>query len=99
MQDLSYDAVGWIDWNYAVDLDGGPSYLGNGVDAGVVVNSTAGEFYKQPIYYAFAHFSKFIPPGSVRVDISQTLLNSVTGIGSVAFQRPDGAIAVVLQNE
>lgn len=98
LQDLNYDSVGWIDWNFAVDLDGGPSWLNNGVDAGIVVNATANEFYKQPLYYALAQFSKFIPPGSVRVDVSPSTLASAAGIETVGFQRPDGAIALVLQN-
>ena len=30
--------------------------MGNFVNAPILVNATAGEFYKQPMYYALAHF-------------------------------------------
>lgn len=83
----------------ALDTVGGPTYIDNFVDSTIIVNSTAGEFYKQPMYYALAHFSKYVPPGSVRIEATPSILSSVSGVNSVAFQRPDGAIALILQNE
>lgn len=50
----------------ALNTDGGPS-LTYDIDAPVIVNQTGGEFYKQPLFYAMGHFSKFVPPGSKRV--------------------------------
>ncbi|CAG0889293.1 unnamed protein product [Cyprideis torosa] len=38
-----------------------PNWAGNLVDAPIIVNPTANEFYKQPMYYAMGHFSKFLP--------------------------------------
>lgn len=57
-----------MDWNLALDPEGGPN-LNLPTDAAVIVNASSGEFYKNPIFYVFGHFSKFIHPGSRRLDI------------------------------
>ncbi|KAI6239653.1 Glucosylceramidase [Aphelenchoides fujianensis] len=51
--------VGWVDWNLALDTEGGPNWAHNFVDSPIIVNATAGEWYKQPMFYVLAHFSKF----------------------------------------
>ena len=40
-------------------LQGGPNWADNLVDSPVIVNEEAGEFYKQPMYYALGHISRF----------------------------------------
>lgn len=97
IDDLEHSVSGWIDWNLILDDVGGPNYVKNGVDAAVVLNSTThSEFYRQPIFYVMAHFSKFIPPDSVRIDAK--LSTSHASIRTVAFLCPDNTIAVVLLN-
>lgn len=89
---------GWIDWNLVLDLEGGPNWVDNNVDSPIVVNATADEFYKQPMYYAIAHVSKYVPPGSVRIDTSISLAASFAGIQSTGFLRPDGAVVLIIHN-
>lgn len=84
---------GWIEWNLALDLKGGPAWVPNYLDAPIVVNNTKDEFYKQPKFYAIGHFSKFIPRGSERINLTQTSV-----LKSVGFQRPDGTKVIVLYN-
>uniref|UniRef100_A0A0R3RWK4 Glucosylceramidase n=1 Tax=Elaeophora elaphi TaxID=1147741 RepID=A0A0R3RWK4_9BILA len=69
IQDLSHWVSGWTDWNLCLDLKGGPNFAKNYVDAPIIVNATADEFYKQPMFYIMGHFSKFIPPGSARIEL------------------------------
>ncbi|MEY2792207.1 MAG: Glucosylceramidase [Bacteroidota bacterium] len=45
-------------------------------------------------YYIIAQASKFIVPNSVRIGSS-----TLKGINQVAFKRPDGSFAILLQNE
>lgn len=80
-----------------LDEAGGPNWVDNYVDAPIIVNAQAGEFYKQPVYYALSHFSKYIPRGSVRIDASASLL--AADVGTAAFLRPDGAVTLILQNQ
>lgn len=69
IQDLNHWVTGWTDWNLALDLKGGPNWANNFVDSPIIVNSAKDEFYKQPMFYALGHFSKFISENSVRVDL------------------------------
>lgn len=80
----------------ALDLNGGPTYVSNSVDCPIIVNATADEFYKQPMYYALGHFSKFIPKGSVRVESDASYNDNVQ---VVAVKRPDDAIVAVILNK
>lgn len=98
LEDLEHHVGGWIDWNLILDESGGPSYINNTVDAAIILNSTThNEFYRQPIFYAIAHFSKFIPPGSVRIE--STLNGFRCGqIKAIAFLRPDEKVCIVLYN-
>src|SRR4051812_42353526 len=63
-------AIGWTDWNLALDQQGGPNRILNFVDAAIIVNSTGNseEYYQQPMYFHLGHFSRFVLPGSVRID-------------------------------
>ncbi|KAK3879334.1 hypothetical protein Pcinc_016091 [Petrolisthes cinctipes] len=76
LEDLNHWATGWVDWNMALSMGGGPNWVNNAADSPIIINTDAGEFYKQPMFYALGHFSKFIPPGSIR------MASSVSGPGS-----------------
>lgn len=67
IEDFQRQTGVWIDWNLALDMEGGPNWVKNFVDSPIIVNAKAREFYKQPMYYALGHFSRFFRPGFVRV--------------------------------
>ncbi len=54
------------------------------------------EAYKQPMYYALGHFSKFIPEHSVRVYSSGVRMGPLQ---TLSVQKPDGSVVLVLLNE
>ncbi|KAH3869575.1 lysosomal acid glucosylceramidase-like [Dreissena polymorpha] len=64
LEDLAHGVSGWVDWNLALDRTGGPNWQNNLADSPVIVDAEKDEFYKQPMFYAMAHFSKFVKPGS-----------------------------------
>jgi glucosylceramidase len=45
-------------------------------------------------YYIIAHASKFVPPGSVRIES-----NNAAGIFNAAFKTPDGKKVLVVVND
>ncbi|SHO60655.1 glycoside hydrolase family 30 protein [Algoriphagus zhangzhouensis] len=49
---------------------------------------------RNPAYYIIAHASKFVDPGSVRIDSSEP-----EGLANVAFERPDGKKVLIVLNE
>ncbi|CAF2923196.1 unnamed protein product [Rotaria sp. Silwood2] len=69
--DLLVGASGWTDWNIVLDLEGGPNHIRNFVDSPIIANTSSGTvFYKNPMYYAMGHFSKFIPRNSIRLGMN-----------------------------
>ena len=84
MYDLINNAHGWIDWNLLVNSDGGINHVGNNCDAPLVTTPKFDGIVIQPKYYYMGHFSKFIAPGSVRVE--------VIAIGNFNYQMIDPSI-------
>ncbi|RXG52436.1 putative glucosylceramidase 4, partial [Armadillidium vulgare] len=39
IQDSNHWSTGWIDWNLALDLQGGPNWVSNFVDSSIIVNA------------------------------------------------------------
>lgn len=94
---LNHYVSGYIDWNLILDANGGPNYANNLIDAAIMANANFTEVYKQPLFYAMAHFSTFIPPGSARI-FSNTVQLQTINVLSVAFLRPDDKISMILYN-
>jgi glucosylceramidase len=90
---------GWTDWNLCLDEQGGPNWANNFVDSPIIVNTTTREeFYKNPMFYALGHFSKFVPPGSVRIDASISRLPYNNRFDAVAFVTPNSQRVLVAHN-
>ncbi|XP_018494695.1 lysosomal acid glucosylceramidase [Galendromus occidentalis] len=96
LEDLRHHVNAWVDWNLFLNTEGGPNWAGNRVDSAIIVDTKTSTFYKQPTYYAIAHFSKFIPRGSVRLD--DALDGSQEKLTVVTFLRPDKLKATVILN-
>ncbi|XP_037563118.1 lysosomal acid glucosylceramidase-like [Dermacentor silvarum] len=96
LQNLNHWSSGWTDWNMALDTQGGPNWARNFADSPIIVNASAKEFYKQPMYYALGHFSKFLPRGSIRID--SRLNRSSKNLSYVAFLTPKSDVVVIVLN-
>lgn len=94
IENLNHWSVGYIDWNMALNMQGGPYYSTVGNDAVIVVNAENDEFYKNPMFYVLGHFSKFISHGSVRI---QSTSNNEQ-IQHLATKNTDGSTSVFLHN-
>ncbi|CAG2168834.1 unnamed protein product, partial [Oppiella nova] len=88
---------GWVDWNIALDMNGGPRWNEKkGYGGTLNIDPAKGEAYKQPSFYMIGHFSKFIPPESVR--IGHTVDKSVPSFTVLTVQRPDNQTVLVALN-
>lgn len=94
---LSHWVVGYIDWNMLLDRNGGPNYAQNFIDAAIMANDNFTEIFKQPLFYAMAHFAKFIPANSVRIGSKMFQLHE-KDVSCVTFLRPDKRIVIILYN-
>ncbi|KAK7115929.1 lysosomal acid glucosylceramidase-like [Littorina saxatilis] len=96
LDDLNHWVTGWTDWNIALSTIGGPNWVHNLDNSPIFVNATAKEFYKQPMFYAMGHFSKFLPPGSVYLEMA--VPSPSPYVKAAAFLRPDSNVAAVFLN-
>ncbi|TYZ67238.1 hypothetical protein PybrP1_011846 [[Pythium] brassicae (nom. inval.)] len=101
VNDLANYATGWMDWNLVLDTKGGPTWVESNVDSPILVDEVDKiEFYKQSMYYVMGHFSKFQPPGSVRVklELSVNAAAALVTVDRVAFFTPGNQVVFVLHN-
>ncbi|CAF2091942.1 unnamed protein product [Rotaria magnacalcarata] len=101
--DLLVGASGWTDWNIVLDLEGGPNHSQNFVDSPIIANTTSGTvFYKNPMYYAMGHFSKFISRDSIRIGMEvlkeEKLFALVVPLKIVSFLTPENQLVIVVLN-
>lgn len=86
---------GWIDWNMVLDKQGGPGWAKNWCMAPVLADPDSDEVYFTPMYYALAHFSRFLRPGAkvlgVKCESKEVM--------ATAVRNPDGTLAVVVINQ
>jgi glucosylceramidase len=81
-------------WNLAADPQAGPHTNDGGCPVcygAITLDGDQARFNEA--YYALAHFSKFVPPGSVRIGS-----NELEQLSTVAFLTPDGQIVLVAVN-
>ena len=80
-----------------LDTTGGPNWAHNYVESPIIVNATSHEYYKNPMYYALGHFSKYLVPDSVRLGhIEQPKMHK--NILVTVFERPDNGTVLTILN-
>jgi len=90
IQNFKIGFTAWVDWNFALDMSGGPNWARNHRNAPTLVDVDKNEFYRLPMFYHLAHFSKFFTPGTqiIPSDSSSALFG----------KRPDGYFTAVAVN-
>lgn len=81
-------------WNLALDEKGRPNIGPFSCGGLVTIHSQTREITRSGQYWAFAHFSRNIRRGAMRIESS----SKVTGIDQVAFENPDGQKVLVATN-
>lgn len=81
-------------WNLAADPQAGPHTNNGGCTmCWGAVTLDGNNATRNVAYYALAHFSKFVPPGSLRVASTES-----EQLSTVAFLTPEGKVVVVISN-
>ncbi len=84
-----------LEWNLAADENQDPHTDRGGCDRCLgAVTISGDEVTREPAYYIIAQASKFVRPGSVRVES-----NMPEDLPNVAFLTPEGKVAVIVQNK
>lgn len=82
-----------LEWNLANDLTFGPHTPGGCTECKGAL-TIGGNITRNVGYYIVAQVSKFVPPGSFRIASTES-----SGLGSVAFLRPDGKKVLLVLND
>lgn len=84
-----------LEWNLAANETQDPHTDRGGCDRCLgAVTITGDKVTREPAYYIIAHASKFVRPGSVRVES-----NMPEGVNNVAYTTPDGKTVAIIQNK
>ncbi|SOC79590.1 glucosylceramidase [Salinimicrobium sediminis] len=84
-----------LEWNLAADENQQPHTDRGGCDRCLgAITITGDEVTREPAYYIIAQASKFVRPGSVRVES-----NLPEDLPNVAFLTPEGTVALIVQNK
>ena len=86
---------GYIDWNLFLDNTGGPNHVNNLCDSPIIVDVFPENLVMQSSYYYVGHFSKYIRPGALRINLK----NNHQNLKATAFKNTDGTVAFVVLNE
>ncbi|XP_030832503.1 lysosomal acid glucosylceramidase [Strongylocentrotus purpuratus] len=97
IENMSHWVTGWVDWNMALNIQGGPSWIAHKLNAPIIVDAEYDVFYKQPMFYHLGHFSKFVLPDSSRVGLKIDQSEDQK-LEAISFLRPDGIVALVVIN-
>ncbi|MCR5886904.1 glucosylceramidase [Hymenobacter sp. J193] len=82
-----------LEWNLAADQNYGPHTEGGCSTCLGALTINGGTVSRNPAYYVIAHASKFVRPGSVRIDT-----NLPSTLPNVAFKNPNGQKVLIVQN-
>jgi glucosylceramidase len=106
--DLNAWTEAWIEWNVLLDSSGGPTCIGPSdtdicvplighCDAPILADVHNQSITVRDSYWHMAHFSRFIPSGSVR--IGQTgATDTAASLMAVSVLTPDSTVVVIVLN-
>ncbi|MFF7340523.1 RICIN domain-containing protein [Streptomyces sp. NPDC008163] len=84
-----------IDWNLALDQNGGPHQGGCSDRCNGVVEIANGNVTRNAEFYVLGQLAKFVKPGATRIGSTS---QGNGGVENVAFQNPDGTRAAYVVN-
>ncbi|MEU2822580.1 RICIN domain-containing protein [Streptomyces bacillaris] len=84
-----------INWNLALDRNGGPHQGHCGNRCNGIVEIADGQVTRNAEFYVLGHVTKFIRPGATRIGSTS---QGAGGVQNVAFRNPDGTRAAVVVN-
>jgi glucosylceramidase len=89
-----------VNWNLALDPEGGPHNGGCDTCTGVVTVGPGQAVTENAEYYTLGHLARFVRPGAVRIASTSFGTTGWNGqIMDAAFRNRDGSTALVVHNE
>ncbi len=89
-----------VNWNLALDPNGGPHNGGCDTCTGVLTVGPGDTFSQSAEYFTLGHLARFVAPGAERIASTSFGTTGWNGqIMDVAFRNRDGSTALVVHNE
>jgi glucosylceramidase len=89
-----------VNWNLALDPNGGPHNGGCDTCTGVLTVGPGDTFSQNAEYFTLGHLARFVAPGAERIASTSFGTTGWNGqIMDVAFRNRDGSTALVVHNE
>src|SRR4051794_5030179 len=89
-----------VNWNLALDPNGGPHNGGCDTCTGVLTVGPGDTFSENAEYFTLGHLARFVAPGAERIASTSFGTTGWNGqIMDVAFRNRDGSTALVVHNE
>jgi glucosylceramidase len=83
-----------LEWNLANDASYGPHTIGGCTVCKGALTISGNSITRNVGYYIIAHASKFVPPGSIRIE------SNISGnLQNVAFKTPAGKKVLIVEND
>lgn len=100
VKNLEFGSVGWIDSNLALNLEGGPTVSGpiRAWDAPMIVDKRRASYYRNPMFYAIGHLSRYVRPGSIRVRVDFFSAAQNYARQHIGFVTPQNYLVVLVMN-
>ncbi|MFF9147377.1 RICIN domain-containing protein [Streptomyces sp. NPDC014861] len=95
VQNLRHGGETVVNWNLALDQNGGPHQGHCANRCNGVVEIANGNVTRGAEYYVLGHVTKFIKPGATRVGSTS---QGAGGVQNVTFQNPDNSFATFVVN-
>lgn len=99
MQFFQHWVIGWVNLNLALNKEGGPNLSKFNHSASIIVDAANDQFFKLPLFYIIQHFSRFIPPGSIRIHTTIDIQPLFDAIQVLAFETPEKETVVLIYNK
>ncbi|WP_031088295.1 RICIN domain-containing protein, partial [Streptomyces sp. NRRL WC-3549] len=95
VQNMRHGGETVVNWNLALDRNGGPHQGHCGTRCNGVVGIDGSTVTRNAEYYVLGHVAKFVEPGATRIGSTS---QGSGGVQNVAFQNPDGTRAAYVVN-
>ena len=97
LEGVEHRMNGFVDWNMALDKQGGPNHVSNFCGAPLMVDTDTKQLYYTPYYYALKQLSATMRPGDIIFGISDQH-SQKSPLYTCASVNADGQIAIQLYN-
>lgn len=98
LEGVEHRMHGFIDWNMALDRQGGPNHVANYCGAPLMIDTQTKQLYFTPYYYALKQLSATMRPGDKIIGVHRNSSTIPSSLYTCASQNDKGELVIQLYN-